>query len=60
MGFPHLDLAANAHDRAGERRVDEAWLEGRWADPETRVLVVAGTRIRPVDGRIPWLAPADA
>ncbi len=24
------------------------------------MLVVAGTRIRPVDGRIPWLAPADA
>ena len=60
VGFPHLDLAANAHDRAGERRVDEAWLEERWADPETRVLVVAGTRVRPVDGRIPWLAPAEA
>ena len=39
---------------------DEAWLEARWADPETRVLVVAGTRVRPVDGRIPWLAPAEA
>jgi NAD+ diphosphatase len=60
VSFPHLDLAANAHDRAGERRVDEEWLEARWADPETRVLVVAGTRIRPVDGSIPWVAPTEA
>ena len=59
MSFPHLDLAANAHDRAGERRVDEAWLEARWADPDTRVLVVAGTRVRSVDGRIPWLASTE-
>ena len=59
MSFPHLDLAANAHDRAGERRVDDDWLDARWADPETRVLVVAGTRIRPVDGAVPWLSPAD-
>ena len=60
MSFPHLDLAANAHDRAGERRVDDDWLEARWADPETRVLVVAGTRVRPVDGVLPWVAPAAA
>ncbi|MBD8870228.1 NAD(+) diphosphatase [Nocardioides donggukensis] len=54
MSFPHLDLAADAHDRAGVRRVDAAWLEERWADPDTRVLVVAGTRIRPVGGRVDW------
>jgi len=60
VSFPHLDLAANAHDRAGERRVDEEWLDARWADPETRVLLVAGTRIRPVDGTVRWLAPAEA
>ena len=60
MGFPHLDLAANAHDRAGERRLDDAWLDERWADAGTRVLVVSGTRIRPVDGAIPWLAPEHA
>jgi NAD+ diphosphatase len=59
VSFPHLDLAANAHDRAGERRVDDAWLDERWADPETRVLVVSGTRIRPVDGTVPWSASAD-
>ena len=60
MSFPHLDLAANAHDRAGERRVDDDWLAARWADPETRVLLVSGTRIRPVDGAVAWLPPAEA
>ena len=60
MSFPHLDLAANAHDRAGEWRVDEAWLDQRWADPQSRVLLVAGTRIRPVDGAVPWLSTAEA
>jgi NAD+ diphosphatase len=60
VSFPHLDLAANAHDRAGERRVDDAWLEARWADPESRVLVVSGTRVRPIDGALRWLAPAEA
>jgi NAD+ diphosphatase len=60
VSFPHLDLAANAHDRAGERRLDDAWLDASWADPGTRVLVVSGTRVRPVGGAIPWVAPADA
>ncbi|RYP87697.1 NAD(+) diphosphatase [Nocardioides guangzhouensis] len=59
MSFPHLDLAANAHDRAGVRRVDADWLAARWADPETRVLVVAGTRLRPVDGAPDWRPSAE-
>ena len=49
----------DAHDRAGVRRVDDAWLDERWADPETRVLVVAGTRLRPVDGAVDWRPTAD-
>ncbi len=60
MSFPHLDLAANAHDRAGERRLDDDWLAERWDDPESRVLVVVGSRIRPVDGRVDWRSTADA
>jgi NAD+ diphosphatase len=60
VSFPHLDLAANAHDRAGQRRLDEEWLARRWADPESRVLVVVGGRIRPVDGRVDWVPTADA
>jgi NAD+ diphosphatase len=57
--FPHLELAADPHDRLGVRRGDEEWLERAWADPETRVLVVAGSRVRPVDGTVPWVSPAD-
>ena len=56
----HERLAAGAHDRVAVRRADDAWLEERWADPETRVLVVAGTRVRPVDGAVDWVSPADA
>jgi NAD+ diphosphatase len=58
--YPHQKLAANPHDRVAVHRADDAWLEARWADPETRVLVVSGTRIKPVDGRIEWISPADA
>jgi NAD+ diphosphatase len=58
--YPHLRLTTNPHDRAGARRADQAWLDERWADPETRVLVVSGTRIRPRDGRVEWVSPAEA
>ena len=60
MTFPHLDLAANAHDRAGVHRVDHEWLDARWADQDSRVLVIAGTRLRPVHGRLPWVSPSEA
>jgi NAD+ diphosphatase len=54
--FPHLDLAADPHNRVGEHRGDEAWLEQAWDDPSTRVLVVAGSRCRSVDGTVPWVS----
>ena len=60
VSFPHVQLAANPHDRTGVRRSDDAWLDERWADPRSRVLVVSGTRIRPVDGRLQWLSPGEA
>ncbi|WP_121255399.1 NAD(+) diphosphatase [Nocardioides ferulae] len=60
MTFPHLLLSADAHDRVGARRTDERWLADRWADPDTRVLVVAGTRIRPQEGQVVWVPPAEA
>jgi NAD+ diphosphatase len=53
-------MAENPHDRIAEHRADDAWLGERWADPETRVLVVSGTRVRPRDGRIDWVSPAEA
>jgi NAD+ diphosphatase len=58
--YPHLRLTTNPHDRAGARRTDQAWIDQRWADPETRVLVVSGTRIRPREGRVEWVSPAEA
>jgi NAD+ diphosphatase len=58
--LPHLRLAANPHDRTGLRRTDEEWLDVRWADPRSRVLVVSGTRVRPVGGRIDWVSPSEA
>ncbi len=57
MSFPHLNLAANAHDRIALRRVDEQWLAERWADPESRVLLLSGSKVRPVGGAIEWLSP---
>jgi NAD+ diphosphatase len=58
--FPHLELAADPHDRVGEHRADDAWLETAWRDPGTRVLVVAGSRVRPEAGALPWVSSADA
>ncbi len=60
MTYPHLELAADPHHRAGLRRSDEAWLGARWEHPETRVLVVSGTRVRPRDGAIEWVSAAAA
>src|SRR5262249_45826030 len=47
------------HDRVGEHRGDDAWLERAWADPATRVLVVAGSRVRPDDGTVPWVPTSE-
>ena len=60
MEYPHERMASGAHDRVGVRRKDDAWLDERWADPDTRVLVVSGTRVRPVDGAVVWVSPAQA
>jgi NAD+ diphosphatase len=57
--FPHLELAADPHDRVGEHRTDDTWLRRAWDDPTTRVLVVAGSRVRPVDGSVPWVSTGD-
>jgi NAD+ diphosphatase len=60
-----LTLARGNHDRAAERREDDAWLAAAWADPATRVVVVrrgrAATRTRD-DGatELVHVAPQDA
>lgn len=58
--LPHVALSAHAHNRMGLRRTDDEWLRRQMSDPATRVLVVAGNRLRPVDGAIQWISPADA
>ncbi len=58
--LPHVALSEHAHDRHGLQRTDDSWLEERWADPATRVLVIAGARVRPVEGRISWVSPQEA
>jgi NAD+ diphosphatase len=57
-----IALSVRSHERIGGRRTDAAWLEEQWADPATRVLVLAGGRF-PVgdDGTsVRWTAPASA
>ena len=58
--YQHERLSANPHDRSGTHRVDDAWLAERWADPDTRVLVVSGTRVKPVGGALDWVSPREA
>lgn len=57
---PPVALSRHPHDRIADRRVDDAWLAEVWADPRTRVLEIAGTRFRLVDGHLPWASPAEA
>lgn len=58
--YPHERLSANPHDRTALHRSDEEWLEQQWSEPESRVLVVSGTRIRPREGQIEWISPEQA
>lgn len=51
---------STAYERLAERRKDTEWLDEVWADPNARALVIAGTRLRTVDGRPEWVAPRDA
>ncbi|WP_307814422.1 NAD(+) diphosphatase [Nocardioides baculatus] len=58
--LPHAALSAHAHNRIGLRRTDQDWLDERMSDPATRVLVVSGNRLRPVDGAVDWVSPDQA
>ncbi|MBM0126311.1 NAD(+) diphosphatase [Pimelobacter simplex] len=60
MTFPHESLSADPHDRLGLLRTDDAWLDERWSDPTGRVLVIAGTRVRPGPEGLEWVSPAEA
>jgi NAD+ diphosphatase len=58
---PQIALSVRAHDRVGRRRTDDAWLAETWADPATRVLLLARGRF-PVEAgtSIAWRGPAEA
>lgn len=56
MRYPHEELAANPHNRIAIHRKDDAWLERQWGHDSSRVLVLAGTRLRPVGGAVDWRA----
>ena len=57
-----IALSVRSHERVGGRRTDEAWLAEQWADPATRVLVLAGGRfpVREDGTSVRWLSPAEA
>jgi hypothetical protein len=57
-----IALSVRSHERIGGRRTDEAWLSEKWADPATRVLVLAGGRFPVTDDRtaVRWLSPSEA
>lgn len=58
----HEQLSRRPHDRVALHRNDEEWLAARWADDSSRVLVVAGNRVRRVDaaGAVQWVSPRQA
>ncbi len=58
--LPHVALSRHPHDRHGLYRTDASWLDTKWAEPETKVLVVAGTRVRLTDGKVEWVSAKDA
>jgi NAD+ diphosphatase len=43
-------LARSGHARLANRRTDEPWLAGAWADPSSRVLVISPAATAPVGG----------
>ncbi|TIC84184.1 NAD(+) diphosphatase [Nocardioides sp. GY 10127] len=61
MTHPHEQLSAGAHDRLAEHRDDQAWLDDRWDDPSTGVIVLAGARLdRRPEGGVRWTTSAAA
>lgn len=59
---PPLALSRHAHDRIGEQRVDEEWLQGQWADESSRVLLLHGGKVAVTPDRTApaYVAPSDA
>ena len=58
--YVHQRLQRDPHDRAGHHRTDPDWVAARWADPTSRVLVVAGNRVAPSPSGAAWVSPGEA
>jgi NAD+ diphosphatase len=60
-GSTDIALSVRTHDRVGERRVDEAWLEKTWWQAGTRIVPIAVTRIPASDDgtTVRWHAADD-
>jgi NAD+ diphosphatase len=57
-----IALSMTSHNRAGEHRTDQGWLDRTWADPATRVLVLSRGRFPVGDTgtTVRWLSPMEA
>jgi NAD+ diphosphatase len=61
LNAPQIALSVRAHDRVGHRRTDDAWLADTWAEPSTRVLLLARGRFPVTSGTsVAWRSPAEA
>lgn len=61
-GNADIALSVRAHDRVGYRRTDQAWLDDTWADPATRVLLIAEAMFPVTADRtaLAWRSPSEA
>lgn len=57
LAEPRLALS---YDRMAQYRDDPEWIQAQWDAPTTRVLVMAGARIRLTSSGVPWSSPAQA
>lgn len=59
--LPDFPFRRAGHDRLSERRSDEDFLTRAWADPSTKVLVMAGTDLVVAEGGgLAWYTTTDA
>ena len=64
-GSVEIALSRRTHERIGGRRTDAAWLGEVWADPRTRVLLLADGRFPVVEdpdggASVAWRTPEEA
>jgi NAD+ diphosphatase len=57
-----LTFSRPQHERAAQRRKDQDWLDRRWREPGTRVIVVDGGRVAadPSTGAVRWIDTSSA